>query len=203
MSKRTEFQKIEAADHHFVRLMSGQWLFRAPVGGIVLLLDNEEDKEKLLDKWTHYYVHNRPSRFTYLLMIYLPPLAILYAVLTGIRSMNQASPSSQFHSDFADELARFPRSSLAQFRFAQSGEVLGALKLKYVLSCCAALLCISLLLAGGASALPSQVLEMIGDHSMIFYLLTSICALFAGSSAWGLRGTLRELARADILDLSD
>ena len=194
MAQSTEYQRIEASEHHFVRLLSGQWLFRAPVGEIVLLIENEADKEEMLAKWTDYYVQHRPSHFAYTLMVSFPPFALLYAAWTGIRAARQPSSFSRFHSEFADELERFPRSSLAQFRFAQSGEILGALKLKYALSRLFALVSIYLLLGGATSALPVQLLEFIGDHPLTFYLSTSIVALFAESSAWALRSTLQELA---------
>ena len=194
MTQSTEYQRIEASEHHFVRLLSGQWLFRAPVGGVVLLIENEADKEEMLTKWTDYYVQHRPSRFAYTLMVSFPPFALLYAAWTGISAARQPSLFSRFHREFADELARFPRSSLAQFRFAQSGELLGALKLKYALATLVALVCLSLLIGGAASALPAQLLGLIDDHPFVFYLSTSIIALLSGSSAWALRSTLHELS---------
>lgn len=194
MPQYTDLERAQASEHHFAQLLSGEWLFKTPVGDVVILLKTEEDKERMLDKWTHYYVQHHPSHFVYLMMIYCYPLALIYMTLTKIGSVNQVSPQSRFQTEFADELERYPRSSLAQFMFAKSGELLSMIKVKYGVLCLTLLLSISLLIGFVTETLPPSILELMSSNTLVFSSAIALCAFFAGSTAWSMRTVLKELA---------
>lgn len=188
-----KLKRAQAAEHHFARLTSGAWLFCAPVDEIVLRIDTDEEKERLLDKWADHYTDYTPSALSYFLLLFVYPISLL--ALLSVWSPGMKQRRARFYEAFADELASCPRSTIAQFEYARSGGFLGMIKLRYGFACLISLLCLSLFIGLATSALPSAALDVMFGAPLTSYLVTSLFGVFAISRARRLSRILEELKK--------
>ena len=173
-----QVQEQQIAHEACVRLKSGKWLFK--IGSKVLILETEEQKKKLLDKWIMFYQKTQP------------PVAIEYFtnlhLFSGLiylffRLFLISSSKLEINSFFADEFASYPQSSMAHFEFARSGEIVDVIQIKYVTSCFIFIIGLLLFSAGLFLWLSSSPFMEILEQYIFEYICVSLLFSVGGGSS--------------------